>query len=119
MRAAFPQYDQLDYWVQAAPLDLVIGLGLDRAYWEPYLVNDAAQVPTEKETDAALLEAASAIGSTLRDVLERFRIDNPDKRNLEDYVLLMCQALRRLVLTPVERREWARDAARTKETPPE
>jgi transcriptional regulator with XRE-family HTH domain len=118
MRAAFPQYDQLDYWVQAAPMDLVVALGLDQAYWARYLANDTAQLPTEKQTDAALHEAASVIGSTLREVLERFRSDEPDNRSLEDYVLLMCQALKRLVPTPAERREWAR-AVRTKETPPE
>jgi transcriptional regulator with XRE-family HTH domain len=88
LREVFPTYDQLDYSAQIAAMDFVYRLGIDVAFAD----NSPAEI------DASLLAAARFTGHNLSSLLSTLSPpEGADKDDVEAYVVLMCQALSRLV----------------------
>lgn len=87
-RKVFPAYDQLGYSTRAVAMEFVFRLGVDIAF----------RGTEEQDLDGSLIAAAAFTGRNLGALLST--LGPAEKDDIEAYVVLMCQALSRLVPAP-------------------
>lgn len=112
LRAAFPPYDALSNHARGFLLEVLM-----RAFQDTTLHPEHPLLRGGETGDSAVAAVADWIGSALGGPVNQFGAKLIREDELEDYVVLMCQALARLIPSPRERVEMVRLSKPREETP--